>query len=166
MLVVGSVNSEYCPRVGVMTWSAHNQVTTSSLTSHQPLCVTRISSLSGHARPPGRDTVFTFYSAMMEGCSLFTLNWLPQYPLLGDNIMLFIFARQVRDMRPRPEHCDDGGDNKWAKLGPTMAENVSQLSRPLWNTKSEIYNKIPRPDTEWGDVIKFAYNLFPMSPCY
>ena len=35
-----------------------------------------------------------------------TLNWCPDSPpglLPGDNVMLFIFARQVRDMSLRPE---------------------------------------------------------------
>lgn len=78
LLVVGSVNSEYCPRVGVMTWSAHNEVSTSPPRHHTPLFpfVTRISSpLSGPARPPGRDRVFTFYSAMIAD-ALYLLNQL------------------------------------------------------------------------------------------
>ena len=84
--------------------------------------------------------------------------------LPGDDIMLFIFARQVRDMRlgivmivvttSELNSAHNGGECQPAVTGHC------EIQRLKYTIKCD-------PDTRGrGDVIKFAYNLFPTSPCY
>ena len=138
----------------VMTWSAHNQVTPAS---H---CDTRISSPLSEPRPaPGvRHTVYILFSSEM--CIIdSTLHWASCQAMI-------LCSLYWPDKSETWDYCDDCGDNKWAKLG-LQWRGMSASCHDHCEIQSLKYTIKYDPDTRGrGDVIKFAYNLFPMSPCY